>query len=283
MLRIALPNKGSLSEGAADLAAAAGYRCRRSGRELALADAENDVEFIFLRPRDIPVYIAGGIIDLGITGRDLALDSGAQFAELLELGFGRSTFRYAVPADSDMTPDTFDGCRIATSYPTLVQLDLEKRNVRARPVRLDGAVEISVRLGVAEAIADVVETGRTLGEAGLKVVGDPIIESEAIVLARDRAAALADPEIQSFLRRARGIVVARDYVMVEYDIPSEMLEPACRITPGIESPTIAPLNDPEWRAVKAMARRREVNPIMDRLEELGAKGILITDIRTCRV
>jgi ATP phosphoribosyltransferase len=282
MLQIALPNKGSLAEGAVTLVSEGGYRCRCYDRELTAFDPENNVEFIFLRPRDIPVYISGGVIAVGITGRDLALESGRDFSELLPLGFGKSAFRYAVPIETDLTPADFGGLRIATSYPTLVHRDLEARGLQAQTVRLDGAVEISVRLGVADAIADVVQTGRTLRQAGLKLVGEPVLESEAIVISRDPEVA-DQPDVRSFLQRLQGIVVARDYVMVEYDVPAAQTAAACQITPGIESPTIAPLNEPDWKAVKAMARRRDINQIMDKLEALGAKGIIITEIRTCRI
>lgn len=283
MLQIALPNKGSLADGAGRLIAEAGYSCERTDRELAVLDPDNDVEFVFLRPRDIPVYVGGGIIALGITGRDLADDSEADVHELLALGFGRSTFRYAVPTESSRTPDQLAGCRVATSYPKLVRDDLARRGITdARIVRLDGAVEIAVRLGVADAIADVVQTGRTLIQAGLKLVGEPIMASEAVVIARDPDARSV-AAVNSLLERLQGIVVARDYAMVEYDVPVKHLDAACRITPGIESPTIAPLSDANWRGVKAMARRRDVNVIMDRLAALGAKGIIITDIRTCRI
>lgn len=283
MLKIALPNKGALSDGAVDLVSEAGYRCRRGGRELTVLDPDNAVEFIFLRPCDIPVYVSGGVVEVGVSGRDLALDSRVEFAEILPLGFGKSTFRYAVPRDSDRQPEGFDGLRIATSYVNLVRDDLARRGVRATTIRLDGAVEISVRLGVADAIADVVQTGRTLEEAGLKVVGEPILHSEAIVLARRDTIATDNPEVAVFLRRLQGIVVARDYVMVEYDIPAAALAAACVVTPGIESPTVSPLNEPDWKAVKAMTERRQVNRIMDELENLGAKGIIVTDIRTCRI
>lgn len=283
MIRIALPNKGALSEEALRLAVEAGYGCRRRDKQLMVVDAENDVEFLFLRPRDIAVYVSTGIIDVGLTGRDLALDSGSHFKELLGLGFGRSRFCYAVPKGSGLNPAEFGGLRIATSYANLVAMDLRERHLEATVVKLDGAVEISVRLGVADAVADVVESGRTLRQAGLEVVGEPVLLSEAVVIARAGIDPLEEPEISRFLDRLRGILVAREYVMVEYDIPREMLQRACEITPGIEAPTVAPLSDPNWVAVKAMQRRREVNRAMDQLSELGAKGILVSDIRTCRL
>jgi ATP phosphoribosyltransferase len=282
MLRIALPNKGSLSEKAITLVGEAGYQCQRTGRELMVTDNDNEIEFVFLRPRDIAVYVSSGIFDLGITGRDLFLDSERKVHELLPLGFGGSTFRYAIAKDKDLTPDQFGGLRIATSYPNIVKQDMARRGLDVKVVTLDGAVEISVRLGVADAIADVVSSGRTLVEAGLKVVGEPILKSEAVVIANDPA--IADSSlVKTFLDRLQGIVVARDYVMIEYDVPRNELKQACTITPGIESPTVAPLNDPAWVAVKAMTHRKGINGIMDDLAALGAKGIMVTDIRTCRL
>ena len=282
MLKIALPNKGSLSEDAVQLIREAGYNCRRYSRELIVFDNTNRVEFVFLRPRDIAIYVSEGILDMGVTGRDLALDSGAQVVELMSLGFGRSDFHYAIPADTDLAPDQFTGKRIATSYPRLVVEDLTRRGVDAEVIRLDGAVEISIRLGVADAIADVVQTGRTLKAAGLKVVGPPLLSSEAILAARTRDIE-HQARVHTFLDRIRGIVVAREYVMVEYDIPETMLEVACVITPGIESPTVSPLSKKGWVAVKSMSKKRDVNQIMDSLTKIGAKGIIVTDIRTCRI
>ena len=282
MLQIALPNKGSLSQEAVRLVQEAGYTCKRYSRELVVRDSDHHIEFVFLRPRDIAIYVNQGIIGLGITGRDLAADSGAEFIELLPLQFGASRFCYAVPADSALHPDHFDGLRIATSYTRLVADDLAARGVSATIIRLDGAVEISIQLGVSDAIADVVESGRTLTEAGLKTVGEPILESEGILIAKETN--LTDQaDVQSFVDRLQGIVVAREYVMVEYDAPEHLLEMACVVTPGIESPTISPLSREGWVAVKSMARKKDVNKIMDQLHAMGAKGIIITDIRTCRI
>ncbi len=282
MLQIAIPNKGSLSEGAVKLLKEAGYNCSRSGRELIVGDQVNNIDFVFLRPRDIAVYVGNGVLDMGITGRDLAVDSKSDVAEILPLNFGKSRFRYAVPKESGLEPDNFGGLKIATSYPEIVRLDLEKRGVDAKIIRLDGAVEISIRLGVANVIADVVESGKTLKEAGLEVVGDALMESEAALIAGNSDIA-AKPEVKRMLGRLRGILVARTYAMVEYDIPCEQVEEACRITPGIEAPTVAPLSNPNWVAVKAMIKRSEVNFVMDELQNLGARGIIVTDMRSCRL
>lgn len=282
MIRIALPNKGTLSDEAVALVKEAGYRCRRSGRELSLTDTENEVEFIFLRPRDIAVYVGRGIIDLGVTGRDLNTDADEPAVEILPLGFGRSTFRYAVPQESALTPEGFGGLRIACSYQNIVRRDLARRGVAATVVPLDGAVEISVRLGVADAVADVVESGQTLREAGLKTVGEPVMESEAVVIAHTEEVA-SRPPCRTFLKRVQGIVLAREYAMIEYDIERRLLPQAVRLTPGIEAPTVAPLNEPDWVAVKAMQKKKGLNAVIDELSALGAKGIVATDLRTCRL
>jgi ATP phosphoribosyltransferase len=282
MLKIALPNKGALSEEAALLMGEAGYQCRRYRRELSVLDKDHEIEFVFLRPRDIAVYVGRGILDMGITGRDLAREACVDLYEVLTLGFGRSRFYYAVPEKYSLGPESLNGLRIATSYPNLLREDLKARNMEAEMIVLDGAVEISVSLGVADAIADVVETGRTLSQAGLKVVGPPILESEAIVVARKDIHSLS-PQLKICIERLRGIVVGRDYVMIEYDAPKTILEKVCAITPGIEAPTIAPLSKTHWVAVKAMVKRKEANGIMDELSAAGAKGIVVVDIRACRL
>ena len=282
MLQIALPNKGALSDAALTLVQDAGYRIDRSRRDLAVLDPKNDVEFVFLRPRDIALYVSRGILDLGVTGQDLALDSGAEVEEVLPLGFGKARFHYAVPKESALAPEDFGGLRIATSYERLVEEDLDRRGLEAEVVHLDGAVEISIRLGVADAIADVVQTGGTLRRAGLKTTGDPILRSEAVLVARNGKTARQEA-VQRFTQRLKGILVARAFVMVEYDIPQARMEEAVAITPGIESPTIAPLSKKGWVAVKAMTHQRGVNQVIDRLSALGARGIIVTDIRTCRI
>ena len=281
-LKLAIPNKGALSEGAVKLLGEAGYRCFRSGRELIVADNANGIDFVFLRPRDIALYVGRGIIDLGITGRDLAADSGAGVAELLPLGFGKSRFCFAAPAAKQMRVEDLNGLRIATSYPQLLGGKLAELGMSCQVVKLDGAVEISIRLGVADAIADVVESGATLREAGLEILGEPLMHSEALLVAREAGFA-ERPEVKRLIGRLRGIMLASEYAMVEYDIPRDRLEQACRITPGVEAPTVAPLANPDWVAVKAMVRRKECNRIMDELYDIGARGIFVADIRSCRL
>jgi ATP phosphoribosyltransferase len=281
VLRVAVPNKGSLAEPAADMLRESGYRQRSDPRELILHDPGNDTEFFFLRPRDIATYVGSGELDVGITGRDLLLDSGAPAEEILPLGFAESTFRFAARPGSASTIADFAGKRVATSYAGLLAKYFADRGVDAEVVRLDGAVETAVRLGVADVIADVVSTGTTLRQAGLEVVGEPILESEAVLVRR--AGAEESAPVTQLVRRMQGVMTARRYVLMDYDIRAELVEAAVALTPGIESPTVSPLHDPAWVAVRAMVPRVDTNKIMDELWDLGGRGILVTDIHACRL
>jgi ATP phosphoribosyltransferase len=282
LLRIAVPNKGSLSTPAADMLREAGYRQRRDGRELVLTDVDNDVEFFFLRPRDVAVYVGSGTVDVGITGRDLLLDSGADAVEHLPLGFARSTFRFAAPAGTISDVAQIAGKRVASSYTTLVANHLAERGVEADAiVHLDGAVESSVQLGVADVIADVVETGTTLRAAGLEVFGDPILRSEAVLVRRRGDDLPAGLEIVA--RRLQGVITAREYVLLDYDIPVDLVDAAVAVTPGFESPTVSPLHNGQSAAVRAMVRRSDTNRVMDALYDVGARGILVTSILASRL
>jgi len=281
MLRVAVPNKGMMSEPARAMLTEAGYLRSASVRDLLVHDPDNDVEFFFLRPRDIAIYVGEGTLDLGITGRDMLLDSGAQADEILNLGFAPSTFRLAAPVGLGWQPADLSGRTIATSYAGVLEAWLERAGIQARVVKLDGAVENAVALGVADAVADVVATGTTLRRAGLEIIGDPIMTSEALVVRR-RGAPQA-PAVDTFVRRLHGVMVARSYVLVDYDILTERIDQACALTPGIESPTVSSLHDPLWSAVRAMVPSTDVHRIMDELYDLGARGILVTDIHACRL
>ncbi|MDO8144789.1 MULTISPECIES: ATP phosphoribosyltransferase [unclassified Isoptericola] len=282
MLRIAVPNKGSLSTPATDMLREAGYRQRRDGRELVLTDADNDVEFFFLRPRDVAVYVGAGTVDVGITGRDLLLDSGAAAVEHLPLGFAGSTFRYAAPAGTITQVEDIAGKRVASSYTRLVADHLARKGVEPSAiVHLDGAVESSVRLGVADVIADVVETGTTLRAAGMEVFGEPILRSEAVMIRHADAPEPAGLDVLT--RRLQGVITAREYVLLDYDVPMELLDAAVAVTPGFESPTVSPLHNGQSAAVRSMVRRADTNRVMDVLYEVGARGILVTSIHACRL
>ncbi len=281
LLRVAVPNKGALAEAAAEVLREAGYAQRSDPKELLLLDEANGVEFFYLRPRDIAVYVGEGTLDVGITGRDMLLDSGAAATEVMPLGFGRSRFRFAAPTGAELAVEDLQDLRLATSYPGLVGSYLKDRGVITRLISLDGAVETAIRLGVADVIADVVETGTTLRQAGLELFGEPILQSEAILISRTGAA--TPPELDQLQRRINGVLVARNYVMMDYDVADTGVERACAITPGLESPTVSPLAREGWHAVRAMVPRLEAQQIMDDLWDLGARAILVTDIAACRI
>ncbi|ALC05867.1 ATP phosphoribosyltransferase [Corynebacterium deserti GIMN1.010] len=281
MLKIAVPNKGSLSERAMEILAEAGYAGRGDSKSLNVLDETNNVEFFFLRPKDIAIYVSGGQLDLGITGRDLARDSRADVHEVLSLGFGSSTFRYAASADEEWTVEKLDGKRIATSYPNLVRDDLAARGITAEVLRLDGAVEVSIKLGVADAIADVVSTGRTLRQQGLAPFGDVVCTSEAVIVGRKNEK--VTPEQQVLLRRIQGILHAQNFLMLDYNVDRNDLEAATAITPGLSGPTVSPLARDNWVAVRAMVPRKSANSIMDKLAAIGAEAILASELRIARI
>jgi ATP phosphoribosyltransferase len=281
MLRVAVPNKGQLSDPARDMLREAGYAAAANSRELVVQDPENDVEFFFLRPRDIATYVGRGTLDVGITGEDLLADSSSQATTILELGFAPSTFRLAAPQGNAKTASDLAGKRIATSYPTILNNWLTAQKLSAEVVTLDGAVENAVRLGVADAVADVVATGTTLKQAGLEIIGEPIFKSQSVLISRSN---IEDQNaVDVFVRRLQGVIVARAYVLVDYDIPNTLIDQACVITPGIESPTVSTLHDSAWSAVRAMVPRKQVHAVMDELYDLGARGVIVTDIHACRI
>jgi ATP phosphoribosyltransferase len=280
MLRIAVPNKGSLAETSAEMLSEAGYTGRRDAKDLHVIDPQNEVEFFYLRPKDIATYVGSGALDVGITGRDLLLDARMPGAREIEaLGFAGSTFRFAAPTGTFHDLNDLEGKRIATSYPGLVDSFLDERGIAVDLVPLDGAVESAVRLGVADAVADVVETGTTLRQAGLEVFGPPILRSEAVLVAGPSDV----PGTDTLLRRLRGVLVARQYVLVDYDLPADLVDKAVAIAPGIESPTISPLRDPAWVAVRVMSPRKGVNQVMDALYAIGARAILVSAIHNARL
>ena len=283
MLRIAVPNKGMLSEPAWNMLSEAGYRLRTNPRQLVVQDPDNDIELFYLRPLDIAVYVGRGTIDVGITGQDLLKNSGTEAIEHLPLGFGASTFRFAAPNDSPISKlEDIEGKRVATTFDKLVHDYLTDHGINAETIHLDGAVESSVQLGVADLIADVVSTGTTLKNAGLRIFADPLMHSEACLIRSPRLAA-DDPRLTVLSRRLKGVLTAHQYVLMDYDIPVDKVSAAVAVTPGFESPTISPLHDKQWNAVRVMVPKNKVNQLMDDLYEVGARGIIVTALQASRM
>ena len=279
MLRVAVPNKGILSESAILMLKEAGYTVRRDPKDLHVVDQAHGIEFFYLRPRDIATYVGAGSLDVGFTGLDLLLDSRSKAESVADLGFGGSTFRFAGPVGQFKNLKDLAGKRVATAYPHLVEDFLKAEGVQVELVQLDGAVEVAVRLGVADAVADVVSTGNTLRQAGLEIFGPVILESSAqLIVAPNRKA-----DHMQLLRRMQGVLVAREYVIFDYDCPAELVAQASAITPGIESPTISPMRDTDWVAVRSLVPANEINAKMDELYELGARAILVSAIHAARI
>ncbi|MEN9965075.1 MAG: hypothetical protein RJA60_72 [Actinomycetota bacterium] len=279
MLRVAVPNKGILSESAILMLKEAGYTVRRDPKDLHVVDQTHGIEFFYLRPRDIATYVGAGSLDVGFTGLDLLLDSRSKAESVADLGFGGSTFRFAGPVGAFSSLQDLAGKRVATAYPHLVEDFLKAEGVQVDLVQLDGAVEVAVRLGVADAVADVVSTGNTLRQAGLEIFGPVILESSAqLIVAPNRKA-----DHMQLLRRMQGVLVAREYVIFDYDCPAELVAEASAITPGIESPTISPMRDSDWVAVRSLVLANEINAKMDELYALGARAILVSAIHAARI
>ena len=279
MLRVAVPNKGILSESAILMLKEAGYTVRRDPKDLHVVDQTHGIEFFYLRPRDIATYVGAGSLDVGFTGLDLLLDSRSKAESVADLGFGGSTFRFAGPVGAFSSLKDLAGKRVATAYPHLVEDFLKAEDVHVDLVQLDGAVEVAVRLGVADAVADVVSTGNTLRQAGLEIFGPVILESSAqLIVAPNRKA-----DHMQLLRRMQGVLVAREYVIFDYDCPAELVAEASALTPGIESPTISPMRDSDWVAVRSLVLANEINAKMDELYELGARAILVSAIHAARI
>lgn len=278
MIKVALPNKGVLFEPTMDILSACGYKVGKTLRSLSIMDAANGVEFYFLRPGDIPLYVANGTLDAGVTGMDFVAEKGVTPVKLLDLDYGHSKLCIAVPeADKRAGANDLKGLRLATSFTRITAEKVPGVTI----VELEGAVEISIKLGIADAIVDIVETGTTLKQAGLKVIGEPLFQSNAVLLAHPGRE--TDPGVLVLKNRIQGKLVARANMMVEYDVPEAKLKDACTLTPGIESPTVTPLVEKGWFAVKAVVKKKEANVIMDKLAALGCKGILLTAIESARI
>jgi ATP phosphoribosyltransferase len=279
MLRVAVPNKGILSDSAILMLKEAGYAVRRDPKDLHVVDQIHNIEFFYLRPRDIATYVGSGSLDVGFTGLDLLLDSRSKAVSVADLSFGHSTFRFAGPVGKFKRIEDLAGKRVATAYPHLVEDFLRNQDINVELVQLDGAVEVAVQLGVADAVADVVSTGNTLRQAGLEIFGPVILESSAHLIVSPGSTG----DHEQLLRRMQGVLVAREYVIFDYDCPTTLVDQASEITPGIESPTISPLRDSDWVAVRALVKTSEINSKMDELYEIGARAILVSAIHAARI
>ena len=280
-LRIGIPSKGRLSELASELLTQAGLQFRRQDRSLFARVSQLPVDLTFLRTEDIPVLCAEGAIDLGITGSDLLEESAADVEVRMRLGVGRCKLALCVPEHAPWTHcREINGKRLATSFPNITERYLASHGTQVHLVSLSGSVEIMTQLGVADAIVDLVETGSTLAANRLRILTEIGHYETVLVQNRQKREAAT---VDRIIRRLEGVVIARDYSLLEYNVPREQLAAAEAITPGFKSPTISALEDPAWCAVRVMVRRQDVIGVMEKLETLGCSAILQTDIANCRL
>ncbi|MCP4889132.1 MAG: ATP phosphoribosyltransferase [Rubripirellula sp.] len=280
-LRIGIPSKGRLSEIASGLLSQAGLSFRRQSRGLFARVKGMPIELIFLRTDDIPTLCAEGAIDMGITGSDLVQESGMAVNTRMKLGVGNCRLAVCVPIDADLqSAKDLDNKSIATSFPNITSRYLADAGAKSHLVSLSGSVEVMIQLGVADAIVDLVETGSTLAANRLRIL-DEIDHYETVLIQNhfDRDVETADRVV----RRLEGVVIARDYSLLDYNVLRSQLAEAEAITPGFNSPTVNSLEDTQWCSVRVMVRRRDVIDVMERLETLGASAIIETPITNCRL
>ncbi|MEI8213038.1 MAG: ATP phosphoribosyltransferase [Planctomycetota bacterium] len=281
LLRIGVPSKGRLSELATDLLHQAGLTFRRQERALFARVGGIPADITFLRTDDIPTLCAEGAIDLGITGSDLVDEAEVQVETRMKLGVGRCKLAICVPTSGGIEkPADLAGKRIATSFPRTTVRFLNQHHAPVHLVNLNGSVEIMISLGVADAIVDLVETGSTLAANQLRIL-EIIGQYETVLIQSPNCRDIATAD--RIVRRLEGVVIARDFSLLEYNIPRSKLAAAEAITPGFTSPTVNSLEDPDWCAVRAMVKRSDVISIMERLEQLGALAILEFSINNCRL
>jgi ATP phosphoribosyltransferase len=280
-LRIGIPSKGRLAEGAIELLREAGLRFRRQDRGLFAPVHDVPIDVTFLRTDDIPVLCAEGAIDLGIAGSDLVAEAGVNVIDRLSLGMGKCRLAICVPEQCDIQqPADLDGSSVATSFPNLAQTYLREHQAEVHVVELSGSVEVMIALGVANAIVDLVETGSTLVANKLRILAE-IGTYETVLIQSPKT--IHPMLVDRIVRRIEGVVIARSYSLLEYNIQQAHLAAAEKITPGFESPTVNRLEEKGWCSVRAMVKRGEVVDVMEQLESLGATAILETAISNCRL
>ncbi|MBI4979574.1 MAG: ATP phosphoribosyltransferase [Spirochaetes bacterium] len=280
-LKFAIPNKGRLHEPTVALLKRAGYSFRMKDRALYASCTNADIIFIFVRAEDIPVLVASSAVDIGITGQDLVIEKKAAASELLALDFGKCRLCVAVPGSASHDSVTeLAGAMIATSFPGITSDYFTKQHVPVTCLEMNGSIEITVALGIADAIVDIVETGDSLKENNLRIFKE-IGSYQTVLIASPKR--VMDERVQMVKRRIEGILIANSYSILEYNIPSARLKDAEKITPGFESPTVAELDEPGWLAVKVMVEKNRIADAMDKLEALGATGLFETEIKNCRL
>eukprot|EP01134_Creolimax_fragrantissima_P002888 CFRG2888T1 len=283
-LLFAVPKKGRIYEKCTSLLKDIGIQYRR-GHRLDVALSTNfPLALVFLPASDIALYVDKGNVDIGITGMDICQESNADVDHLANLGFGQCQLCVQAPVKDNITDArSLKGKRIVTSFTHLAEkyfTELEGGELTTKISHVSGSVEAACALGLADAIVDLVETGETMRAAGLEVVSS--IMSTQTVLIGNKHTTHQDL-IAKLTKRIEGVVTAAQYVVMEYNIHSTHLSEACKITPGMTSPTVQMLEDKNWYAVKSMVKKSNVNETIDHLDSVGATNIMVLQIQNCRM
>lgn len=274
-IRIAVPNKGRLQDPTIRLLRESGLSFEVTERSLTARVRNADIELLFVRTEDIPELVADGVARLGITGQDLLAEHGDGLAVLLELGFGRCRLAAAVPTASPIERlEDLAGARIATSHPGATRQFFAERAIEVQIIPLRGSVEVAPRLGVADAIVDLVSTGSTLIVNGLREI-TTVLSSQAVLIARPDG---GNGEAERMATALRAVVAARGKRYVLLNAPREAVAALARIMPGLEAPTVVPLAEEGWVAMHSVVDADDIWNLLPQLEEAGGKGILVLPI-----
>lgn len=277
-LRLAVPNKGRLEEPAAALLHDAGLVYEKTDRTLTVPVTNVDLELLFVRAEDVPEMVADRVADLGITGYDLLVDSGIDLAPLVDLGFGRCRLAAAVPNGSTIDkPGDLAGLRVATSHLDVTRRFFADRGVAVTVVPLRGSVEVAPRLGLADAIVDLVSSGSTLLINGLRPVFT-LLESQAVLVANPRTSVDRSADVERVATMLRSVVAGRRKRYLLMNVPQPALEAVESLIPGIDSPTVIPLAAPGMVAVHSVVDADEVWRLLPELQAAGASGILVLQV-----
>ena len=277
-LRLAVPNKGRLVEPTLRLLHDAGLVFEEHDRSLVARVQNHDLDILFVRTNDVIEFVGDGVADLGITGLDLLSEAGAELPRIRELGYGRCRLAAAVPADAGIQSlDGLAGLRVATAHPNTARRFFEQQGIAVDIIPISGAVEVAPRLGLAEAIVDLVSTGSTLVMNGLRPIGD-VLASEAVLVANPTAVRDRARELDAIDTMISAVIAARGRKYLMMNAPAEKLEELEALLPGLESPSVIPLAHSGMIAIHSVVGADDVWGLLPRLKAAGASGILVLPI-----
>ena len=275
-IALAIPNTGRMKEPTVALLRDAGLRFETTERALSVPVRNVDMELLFVRTDDVAELVSDGVATAGITGVDLLAEHGNGLSTVVDLGYGRCRLAAAVPNHSAVTKiEEFDGLRVATAHPNATQRFFADRNINVSVIALRGSVEVATKIGVADAIVDLVSTGSTLRVNGLREVGT-VIDSQAVLVCRSDE--IDSESIQQVATAMRAVVAGRNKRYLLLNADRSATEAIIDLIPGLNSPTVVPLADSEMVAIHSVVDVAEMWSLLPMLEHAGASGILVLPI-----